>query len=490
MITPLSLIPAFVILLVIVVLVNTLRFRPQPRQLAAVTPAAIDEQGAVDRLAGAIQFRTLSSQNPEDFNPEPFLEFQSFLERSFPHIHQQMERDIINRYSLLYKWQGSNDSLDPAVLLAHMDVVPVEAGTENDWTYDAFGGVVADGFVWGRGTLDMKNTLMALMETMEALISSGFRPERTLYLAFGHDEEIGGNGGAAQIARVLEERGVKAAFTLDEGMVILDEQLSTSKRQTAIIGIAEKGYVTLKIKANAVGGHSSMPPVKTAVDSLSRAIHSLVSNQMPASLSGVSGMLFDHIGPDMSFLMRLLFANRRLFKPLILRQLQKIPTTNAMMRTTTAPTVIQGGIKENVLPTTAYALVNFRILPGDSTESVITHARRVINDPEIDISIHGGANNDPSPISGIDTSGFQALSRTIVQLFPDTTVAPGLVLGGTDSKHYRSVTENSFRFAPVVLGPDDPGRIHGSNERISVENYIRSIQFYNQLIRNIMENDH
>ncbi|MCG8684554.1 MAG: M20/M25/M40 family metallo-hydrolase, partial [Desulfobacterales bacterium] len=374
------------VVLIIIVLINTFLFTSNQDKVPAVTPVKVEQDVVVGNLSQAIQHRTLSTQDSSKFNPEPFLKFNAFLEQTYPLMHQKLEREVVNGYSLLYKWAGSDESLKPVMFLAHIDVVPVEPGTQKDWKYDAFSGQIADGFVWGRGALDMKSTLMGLMEATESLIQTGFRPKRTIYFAFGHDEEIGGSEGAARIAALFKARGIRLAFTLDEGMAILNEALSPAKKQLAVIGLAEKGYVTLKISVETKGGHSSMPPNQTSLGILSKAVSQLEQNQMPASLSGAVGLLFDTIGPDLPFVQKALFANQWLFKGLIIGQLSKKNTTNAMIRTTTAPTIMTGGVKENVLPSKAHALVNFRILPGDTVSDVVTHAKNVIDDPNVQIT--------------------------------------------------------------------------------------------------------
>ncbi len=471
-------------LFILVLLVNTLLFNPKELALEKTEPVKLDRHKIISRLSRAIQLKTISHQESAKMDPAPFLNFISQLETSYPAIHGTLDRTAINTYSLLYKWPGKNPGLAPMALLAHYDVVPVEPGTQNDWIQGPFSGEIADGFIWGRGTLDMKGSFMAIMESIETLVEQGFSPQRTIYLAFGHDEEVGGVRGAGQIAAHLKKQGVHLSFTLDEGMVILDHELSPSKKDLAIIGIAEKGYATLKITATGPGGHSSMPTKKTTIGALGKAAVKLEENQMEATLSGPVGLLFDHIGPDLPFIQKFLFANRWVFEPLILPILGRSKTTNAMIRTTTALTMIQGGVKANVLPSSAHLLANFRILPGDTMQDVLDHAEKVINDEMIEIEIYNNWFTEPSPVSSIDTASFLTLKKTIAQVFPGTPASPGLVLGGTDSKHYEGISDDCYRFAPMVFGPEDTPRIHGTNERISVEGYLNAVQYYIQLVKN------
>ena len=444
----------------------------------------VETLNAVQRLSESIKLKTISSQDDSQIISKPFLDLHNLLETSYPKIHTTLKKEVINKYSLLYKWPGKNPELAPMGFLAHSDVVPVEPGTEKDWAFDAFSGKIAEGFVWGRGTLDMKGTLMAVLEAVETLLNKDFSPERTLYLAFGHDEEIGGQNGAAQIAAHLENQDVRFSYTLDEGMVVLNEELSPTKKLLGVIGIAEKGYLTLKLKTRGQGGHSSSPPLRTAIGTLCKAVTRLENKQIPATLAGPTGSFFRYIGPDMPFGKKLLFANQWIFKPLILLTLKKSNTTNAMIRTTLAPTMIQGGVKENIMPTRAHLLVNFRILPGDSVEKVVAHVKKVIHDDAIEVEISQNIISEPPSISSTDSKGFFNIRKTIAQVFPDASVSPGLVIGMTDSRHYTNISDNCYRFAPFVFSPKDIPRIHGTNERVSIDGYTRAIQYYIQLIKN------
>jgi carboxypeptidase PM20D1 len=473
-----------VLILVAVIVIKTLTFKSNQPSIAAVDTIKVDENAVIARLSQALKIQTLSHQDAAKFKPEPFLQFHRMLEKSFPAVHQTLSLQLINEYSLLYKWVGSEPSLKPVVLLAHMDVVPVEPGTEKNWKHGAFSGDIADSYIWGRGTLDMKGVLMGLMEATEALVKSGFNPKRTLYLAFGHDEELGGPEGAGEIVEHLKQQGIQIAFTLDEGMMILDSKISPTKKELAVIGLAEKGYVTLELTAKGKGGHSSMPPSKTTVGSLSRAIVALEDNQMPPSLSGAAGYFFDTIARDMPFVQKMMFANLWLFEGLLLDQLVKNNVTSAMVRTTTAPTIIKGGVKSNVLPSQAQALVNFRIIPGNKVEDVVEHAKSAINDPGVEVNIYQGRGTSPSPVARTDSESFNIIRRTVHEVFPGIASTPGLVIAGTDTKHYVQISDNNYRFAPMLVGTEDVAGIHGTNERIKIERYVKMIPYYARLMEN------
>ncbi len=369
--------------------------------------------------------------------------------------------------------------------MGHMDVVPVEPGTEGQWTQPPFEGRNADGYVWGRGALDDKASVVGLLEAVEQLLREGYQPRRTIYLAFGHDEEQGGPAGAPAIAALLGTRHVELEYVLDEGGAITDGILRGMSRPVAVLGTAEKGFVSVELTVAGTGGHSSAPPPQTAIGILSAAVGRLEAQQMPAQLKGVTEQMFAYVGPEMNFLPRVLLANMWLTRPLVVRQLQAAPHTNALLRTTTAATIFEGGVKDNVLPSRARAVVNFRILPGDTVAGVLEHVRRTIADERVQVEVLKTTTvSEPSPVSGTDTPGYRVIERTIRELFPTVVVTPALVIGATDARHYTKLSPNVYRFLPAWLRPADLERIHGTNERISVENLAQFVKFYRQLIRN------
>ncbi len=465
---------------------NTLR--QESRQLE-VTPGAevaaqvpIDDSAAAVRLAQAIRHRTISDQDPARFDGGPFLALHGYLAGAFPRLHETLSREVVNDYSLLYTWRGSDPELRGILLLGHLDVVPVEPGTEGEWSHPPFSGEIAGGRIWGRGALDDKVQVMAILEAIEALLGAGYQPKRTITLAFGHDEELGGAEGAAAIAARLAERDARFRYSLDEGSVIIHGLMPGVARPIALIGLAEKGYVSLELTARISGGHSSMPPRHSSAGVLANAIHALEANRMAAAITGPVAEMFAYLGPEAAYPLRLLYTNRWLFGPLIAWQLAAQPPTNALVRTTTATTMLSAGVKENVLPAEARAVVNFRLLPGDSIAAVLAHARAEIDNPSVAVEALPG--DEPSPVSDSASASFKALHKTVVQVFADVVVAPGLVIAATDTKHYLGLSDDSYRFLPLRLGPEDLKRIHGSDERITLDNYAEIIRFYLHLIRN------
>lgn len=317
------------------------------------------------------------------------------------------------------------------------------------------------------------------------LLNENFQPKRTIYLALGHDEEIGGKNGAAQIAKLLQERGINAEFVLDEGGAITDKVMKGIESPVAVVGIAEKEYMSLELTVEDAGGHSSQPPKSTAVGILSKAINRLEENPFPGGIHGVSAEMLDKIAPEMSFGQKIFLSNLWLFRPLVERQLSSAPSTNAMLRTSTAVTMFNAGVKDNVLPNKAVAVVNFRILPGETTESVTEYVRQTIDDERVKISNYGEMAWGASPVSDVNSANFQKIEKAIRQTFSDTLVVPYLVLGGTDSRYFTQNSPNVYRFSPQKMNSEDLKRPHGINERISVENYSRGIGFYYNLIKNL-----
>lgn len=470
-----------VVVLAAVVVGRTARFRSRQLTPEPCAPLALDEAALRNHLSQAIQCRTVSYSDPEQVDKAAFVRLHGVLQTSFPRVHATMRRETVAELSLLYTWPGTAPELAPVLLMAHLDVVAADPA---GWEQPPFSGAVADGFLWGRGAADDKGSVMALLEAAEALIKDGFTPKRTLLFAFGHDEEVGGVHGARSIAALLAQREIAPVFSFDEGLVIADGIVPGVAAPVALIAVAEKGYLSLDLTVRTQGGHSSQPPRDTAIGILARAVARLEAHPMPARLEGPVARTFAYAGPEMPFLMRMLFANLWLFEPLVKRELEAGAATNAALRTTTAPTIIRAGAKDNVLPAAARAVVNFRILPGDTVESVTAHAKRVIADDRVALK-PVGHHGDPSPVSSDSGPGFTALATSIRQVWPEAVVAPSLQIGGTDSKNYVDVVKEQYRFTPFRFTSEDLPMIHGKNERVSLEGYAQAVRFYAQVMRNI-----
>jgi carboxypeptidase PM20D1 len=470
-------------LLVAVLLLRMILIKShQVQTVEPVTDLPVDSRGAAGRLAAAIRFPTVSHENGENVEAGAFQGLHQYLQQTFPRVHAALSRETVGGHSLLYTWKGRRPELPPVLLLSHMDVVPVEPGTERSWTHPAFSGFMDGAWVWGRGAMDDKVSLMAILEAAEMLLGRGFQPDRTVYFAFGHDEEVGGRGAAA-IAALLEQRGVRPAFILDEGGAVVEGMVPGVERPVALVGTAEKGVLSVELVAESPGGHSSMPPRHGAIGKLAAAVETLEDHQMPARLDGATRRSYQYLAPEMPFGPRLVLANLWLFAPMLERQADADPAAGARLRTTTAPTIFQGGVKENVLPHQARAVVNFRLLPGDTIASVLHHVRETVG-PGIRVRATGTANGEASPESEVGAPEFGLIQRTLAQVFPKVLVAPNLLSGATDTRHYRRLSRNVFRFIPMRVKAEDLARIHGTNERVGIENYGEIVRFYAQLLRN------
>jgi len=440
----------------------------------------VDRDLVVQHFQQAIQIATISKDYPAPVTPEPFLAFHQLLADSFPAVHEFAQRTTVNDYSLVYKFEGTQKDLKPVLFMGHMDVVPVDDETLGKWSHPPFAGNIADDQIWGRGAIDDKSTVMALMEAMELSLKNGKRPKRTVYFAFGHDEEIGGSQGARKVAEYFEQKGVSFEFVLDEGGLILDGVIETVDQPVAIIGIAEKGYVNIRLIAERPGGHSSMPPENTGPGILAQAIVKLEENKFPATLE-YTNIMFDAIGKFANYPARFAMANQWLTAPLVKRSMLAKQNTAAGLRTTTAATMLKGSSKSNILPTKATAVVNFRILPGETWETVLEHVKSTVDDPRISYEVF--MNSNPSSISSTESLGFQLIEQTIREFADDALVAPYLVMGGTDSRYFYPLTDSVYRFLMIRLDPSTMGIVHGIDERISVDNYVMGIQYFYELLR-------
>jgi carboxypeptidase PM20D1 len=470
--------------LVAVLAFNTLRLRAEP--LGKALPSGPLDTAAIQRLSRALQIQTISSEATSP-SPESLAAFHTFLAQSFPLVHSSVKLEQVAGGSLLFTWSGSDPTVPALLLTAHQDVVPVEAGSESKWAAPPFSGAIANGFVTGRGAIDDKGSLMAILEAAERLLARGYRPKQAIYLALGHDEERGGTGAKA-IAALLKQRGANIGLALDEGYVVLDGVIAGVRPPVAVIGVAEKGYLSVELTAAGAGGHSSMPSDDNAAVRIATAVEKLMENQLPARIDGPTAGMFDGIAPYSSGSMRVALANRWLTGPLVRRQLLSSPDTAAALRTTTAPTILSAGTKDNVLPQTARAVVNHRILPGDTIESVIAHDRKVIGDRRVRVRALPTQHNPSRPVSTASDE-YRRVAAAIRATFPESAISPGLVLGATDGRHYEGVAKGVLRFAPFRMRRDDLARFHGNDERVGIADYMRAIVFYERLMRGSLQPD-
>lgn len=436
-------------------------------------------------LGAAIQIRTVSHESPQDNDRDQLIAFHRFLRSAYPLIHERCSVETVNELSLLITWSGSESGLDPLLLMAHQDVVPVEPGTEGDWESDPFGGEIKDGYLWGRGAFDDKGSLIAMLESIEHLLRSGFEPTRTILVALGHDEEIHGLGGAKEIAGTLGERGHTPWFVVDEGGGVADELPRLSAQPVALVRTAEKGLLNLKLTARGEGGHSSAPRRPTTIGKLATALQTLESSPMRARV-GIVEPTFEALKPRLGRGVRLLFGNLEVTGVLVKRILSRDPATEAWIRTTAAITIISGGVKANVIPQEAWAVVNFRIIPGDTVESVIAHVRRVVG-PDIEIELEGDTQIEASPVSSTESPAWNVMAASVEEIFPEAVAAPWTLVAATDGRYFADISGDVYGFSPFTLAMSDFERIHGTGERIRVADAERAVGFFVTLIQNASE---
>lgn len=444
----------------------------------------LEMDAASEILAGAIQIKTISYSDTAKTETQAFEQLHFYLSLSFPLVHEVLTREIVNTNSLLYTWTGTRPELAPLLLLSHLDVVPADTTAQTPWKVPPFSGAFRDGNIWGRGTLDDKSGVVGILTAVEYLLSGGFKPERTIIIAFGHDEEIGGKAGAGSLARALTERGVSPGMMLDEGGAIVEEGVPGIRVPVALVGIAEKGYLSLELSVRGIGGHSSMPPPKTAIAVLCEAIDELNEHPLKASLEGPIREMLVTLAPETAFPFNFLFSNLWAFGGIIESQLAAAPKSNALIRTTMAPTMFHSGVKDNLLPQLATAVVNFRLKPGDSVDDVIQHVTRVIDNPDIEVRPIGDFPEEASPVTNYKSPQYNSIAKSVRQTFPDALVTPYLTVGGTDTKHYQNLTDQIYRFLPIQMSADQLDGMHGSNEYITQLDYQRLIMFYIQFIEN------
>ena len=473
-----------VLLLAAVLVVNTLRQGSRQVQVPALAKLPVDEARVAESMAIAVRARTVSGLLDPAGVALEFDKLHAHLRERYPLLHATLKLEHVG-HSLLYTWAGSDPAAQPFAFLAHQDTVPIAPGTEVLWKKPPFAGVIEDGFVWGRGTLDNKSNLITQMEAVEALLQAGFKPRRTFYLIAGHDEEVGGQRGAVAIVELFKQRKVRLEYVIDEGLVVTEGILPGVAQPLALVGLAEKGSVSLLLTAQAAPGHSSMPPSQagqSAIGMLSAALVRLDQQPMPGGVQGAAAAMFAAIAPELPFGQRLALSNLWLLRPVVEGMLGKSAATNAMMRTSTAMTVLKAGQADNVLPGRAEAVVNFRILPGDTADSVAAHVKRAIADERIEVKPVGPLFN-PSSVSSPDAPAFALIARTVREVFPDSMVAPGLMLAGSDARHFQAVADNAYRFMPIRFKSEDLPRVHGTDERISAAQLADMVRFYHRLLQ-------
>lgn len=481
---PIVIFIVMLLILAIIVALRTIHFKPAVQQQGQSYP----ESNAIpvaEKLARAVRIATISKMDGKQTDGEAFLQLHALLETMFPLVHQQCEKTVINQYSLLYHYASPNSQADkkPILITAHMDVVPIEPNTANEWRYPPFSGDIQEGYVWGRGTLDTKTHFIAAMEALENILQSGNVLKRDVYFAFGHDEEINGEAGAMQIVKYLQEKQLQFEFVLDEGGCIVRNVLDGIQEPIAMVGIGEKGFANIRLTVNQDGGHASVPARHTSLGILAKALCKLEAYPFRPRLTDGTRAFLYQLGPYMQGLDRVILANLWLFQPLFIAVFSRTKTGSALLRTTVAVTMAQGSQAPNVVPQQSNAYINCRILPGENGNDLLAHIRKVLR--KLPVMLEPIVLDDPSAISPTDCDAYRFVAEQIHEVCPNAIVAPYLVMAGTDARKYEAVCDHIYRFTPYLIENDDLSKIHGANECISIVNVNRCHDFFTKLFSKI-----
>ncbi|MCL2151196.1 MAG: M20 family peptidase [Coriobacteriia bacterium] len=461
----------------LILLARGLAFQPPTFAAPAIQEAVVDAERATASLAAMVSCKTVSSKDESLVDETEFERFRALLGSLYPHVYQACSLERVGLTGLLYHLPGES-AAEPVVLMSHYDVVPAE---DDAWEKPPFGGIVEDGFIWGRGTLDTKSTLCGVLEAAEQLLGQGFIPKNDLYFAFSGDEEIGGPS-APDIVDRLEQRGIRPVMVVDEGGAVVEGIFPGVGQPCALVGIAEKGYLDIELSIETQGGHASAPLPITSIGQLAQAVVRIESHPFANRLSPAVAEMFDTLGRHSNLLYRVIFANLWCFKPLLDSICRKTGgELNAMMRTTCAFTMMEGSNAYNVLPPLAKMSANLRLMGGETPESAIEYLKSVVDNPRIKYEIIYGVN--PSVVSRTDGQPWQLLKDTIQQTWPEALVSPYLMVAASDSRHFCRISEGVYRFSAMVLSRAERESIHAHNERIPIKTLERIVQFYVRLMR-------
>ncbi len=436
---------------------------------------------SVERFRELLRIPTVSHTDESAIDWARFEEFRAALERLYPETHRALDHELVADHSLLIHWAGKTTA-SPLVLMAHQDVVPV---IESEWTHPPFDAqIIGDGAeaaIHARGAIDDKGALVAILEAVEQLVTEGFQPHSDVYLAFAHNEETAGDGARA-IVEVLRERGVRPQLVLDEGGAVVDGVIPGVRIPTAMVGVAERGVMTLSLTAREAGGHASTPPALPATARLARAIDRLQRHPFPVRLVAPVRAMLATVAPHAPRPLRALLGTLAVSGPLVARVLSRLgPEMNAIVRTTAVATELEGAPGENVLATSARASINIRLLTGDTVSTAVERVRHVVADPDIEIEVRHGS--DPSPVSSWRGEAWRRIATAVHEtLGHDVLTTPYIQLGASDSRWFTEIADDVYRFTPFHLTRSERDALHSHDERIRVDVWLRGIGFYRTLI--------
>jgi carboxypeptidase PM20D1 len=435
---------------------------------------------AVDHLRALVRIPTISRLDPSETDWGAFQALIDLLPSLYPATHAVLTRELVGGYSMLYRWEGKSRD-HPAVLMAHFDVV---SATDEGWSHPPFAaevtGTGAEQLIWGRGTLDDKGSLVSILEAVEERVLNGHTPERDIYLSLGHDEETMGSGAHA-IVDLLESRGIRPGLVVDEGGAIVENIFPGVSGPIAVVGVSEKGILTLRLTTEQEGGHASTPPPLSATARLARAIVRLNNRPFRARFTPTTLEMIRTLGAHAGLPLRLVFRHLWLTRPVLLALFARLgDETNAMIRTTQAVTMLEGSQAVNALAERATAIVNVRVAIDSSVTSAVEHVRRAIRDPLVRIeTLHP---NEPSPVSPTEGVAWDLVRSSITETYPGTIVTPYVMMAASDSRHFARISEYVYRFSPFEMSRAERGTLHARDERIHVSTLLRGVEFYSRLI--------
>ncbi len=475
---PLLAIAAVIVLLVLIVVIRTLAFFPKKKAARVATPVTVDCERATAELAEMIRCRTVSDTDASREDTAEFEKFEKLLPALYPNVFATCERIDVKERAILLHWHGKSKD-KPTVLMSHYDVVSVE---ESRWSHSPFAGVVEDGILYGRGTLDTKITLAAALHAAEQLIKAGFVPAHDLYFAFSGNEEISG-GGAPAIVDYFEQNGITLGAVYDEGGAVVENVFPGVHVPAAMVGIAEKGMMNIEFSVAASGGHASAPPPITPIGRLSAACCRVENNPHPMKISAPAAKMFDTLARHSNLPLRMIFANLWLFRPVLDLICKKSGgEMNALVRTTVAYTQMQGSKGMNVLPAKATMLANLRLVQGDTQETVLARMQDKVKDKNVTLRVING--QEPSRISRTDVEAWERISAAIEDTWKGALVTPYLMVACSDSRHYGRISDRVYRFSAMALSKAERASIHGNDEGIPVSTIEKAVEFYTRLISN------
>ena len=470
---------AVVLLLVAVIVVRTLSFRPKVSEKREFDDVTVDVPHATDCLAQLVRCRTVSSRDPAMEDDAEFEKLISLLPQLYPNVAAKCEFMRFPDRAIVYVWRGKSSSA-PAVLMAHYDVVPVD---EEGWEKPPFDAVLENGVLWGRGTLDTKVTMNAALFAANQLIGEGFVPAEDVYFAFSGGEEVNGKG-ASRVVDYFEENGITPGIVVDEGGGVVENVFPGVKAPCGMVGIAEKGMLNLEYRVASGGGHASAPKPHTPVGELSAACCRMEENPFPAHLTKPVAEMFDTLGRHSTFLYRMIFANLWCFRGLLDHICRKNGgEMNALMRTTVAFTQMQGSKAPNVIPPNATMVCNMRLNPEDTMESAMAYVKKTVANDKITLTALDGM--DPSRISRTDCDAWGKVVSAVEGTWRGTLVTPYLMVQCSDCRHWGRISDRVYRFSAMDLTSEERATIHGNNERIRTEAVGRAVEFYIRLIRQL-----